>query len=265
MDDPAHVARRASEIHTMRKFHRAQSWQGSRTAPVLQPSRPQLRSHSSVSQHAPSQRITYERSGAATISAATALARSTLGDGGSSSSGAAPMDDHEDENTFADSSFADSSFEDSFEAGSPARPSSRLGGGGSGALSMLGGAGSLKPSSLAPPALGRMGSLQPPPRLNRLERASSSAPQALTLGSAFGGGGGNGAAPSAGPRAFARAQSWQDPGSLPGAAGGPSGSRMSMPSRPPLAGIFPLAFSAGSAAKGRRRAGSIIGEEDGDH
>lgn len=243
MDDPAHVAKRASEIHTMRKFHRAQSWQGSRTAPVLQPTRPQLRPHSSVSQGFSSQRITYERPMAANISAAAAAARSTLG----STSGQLvdqSMDNHEDENTFADSSFADSSFEDSFES-SPARPSSRLVGGG-GALSMLGGAGGLKPSLGPPPPLARMGSLQPAPRLNRLARATSSAPQAFTLGST--------AAPA---RPFVRAQSWQDPGTVSGSPGGCGRSR------PPLAGIFPLAFSAGSAAKGRRRAGSIIGEEDG--
>jgi hypothetical protein len=161
------------------------------------------------------------------------------------------MDDHEDENTFADSSFADSSFEDSFE-GSPARPSSRLGSGGGG-LSMLGGAGGLKPS-LAPPPLARMGSLQPPPRLNRLARATSSAPQAFTLGSA--------AASGLQPRTFVRAQSWQDSGSVSSGASG-CGRSSVKPSRPPLAGICPLAFSAGSAAKGRRRAGSIIGEEDG--
>lgn len=249
MDDPAHVAKRASEIHTMRKFHRAQSWQGSRTAPVLQPTRPQLRPHSSVSQGIPSQRITYERAAPATIGAAAASARTTLG-ASSTLQADHSMDDHEDENTFADSSFADSSFEDSFE-GSPARPSSRFGGGSG--LSMLGGAGGLKPS-LGPPPLARMGSLQPPPRVNRLARVTSSAPQAFTLGSA--------AASGLPGRTFVRAQSWQDPGSVSGGAGGCGRSAIKA-TRPPLAGIFPLAFSAGSAAKGRRRAGSIIGEEDG--
>lgn len=234
MDDPAHVAKRASEIHTMRKFHRAQSWQETRSQPLPPPSRPPLRPHSTIAPTLPSQRITYER-------------RTFVAGPSSTAASPPPVDDHEDENTFADSSFADSSFEDSFGEGSPARPASRTG-------SMLGGSGGLlggglKPS-LGPPVV-RMGSLLP--RTGRIERSTSSAPQSFTLGS------------SSGPaRNFTRAQSWQAPSTTLGPSGRPSEiSSSSGPSRPPLAGIFPLAFQSAQAAKGRRRAGSIIGEEDG--